>query len=200
MSALPDSEPPRPGLRERKKAKTRQAIQEHALRLFQEQGYDETTVEQIADAAEVSPSTFFRYFPTKEDVVLYDPFDPVLIAAFLAQPPELTPIAALRAAVRDALTSADTDWLEQQQERSDLLLSVPDLRRRMLEEFVGSLQPFAEALATRVGRRPDDFEVQNFIGALIGTGLAVWLRSGVRGDYVRELDRAFGHLEAGLPL
>ena len=52
--------PPRLGLRERKKAKTRALIQEHALRLFQQQGYDETSIEQIAEAAEVSPSTVFR--------------------------------------------------------------------------------------------------------------------------------------------
>jgi AcrR family transcriptional regulator len=64
------------GLRERKKAKTRAAIQAHALRLFAKQGYDETTIDQIADAAEVSQSTFFGYFPTKEDVVLHDRFDP----------------------------------------------------------------------------------------------------------------------------
>ena len=62
----------RPGLWERKKARTRAAIREHAFRLFREQGYDATTVDQIAEAAEVSPSTFFRYFPTKEDVVLQD--------------------------------------------------------------------------------------------------------------------------------
>lgn len=59
-----DNRPP-VGLRERKKAKTKAAIQQHALRLFRQQGYQATTVEQIAEAAEVSPSTFFRYFPPR---------------------------------------------------------------------------------------------------------------------------------------
>ena len=84
--------PVRPdGLRERKKAKTRAAIRQHALRLFREQGYSATTIEQIADAAEVSPATFFRYFPTKEDVVLQDDLDIVTLAALEAQPRELSP-------------------------------------------------------------------------------------------------------------
>src|SRR6478609_9387847 len=100
------------GLRERKKAKTRAAIQEHALRLFGEQGYAATTVEQIAAAAEVSPSTFFRYFPTKEDVVLYDVLDPPILAAFRAQPAELSPIQALRGAMRDAFAKLPTEELQ----------------------------------------------------------------------------------------
>ncbi|HUJ75276.1 MAG TPA: TetR family transcriptional regulator, partial [bacterium] len=78
----PGGSPAPTGLRERKKAKTRAVIQQHALRLMKEQGYQATTVEQIAEAAEVSPSTFFRYFPTKEDVVLYDVLDPVLMREF----------------------------------------------------------------------------------------------------------------------
>src|SRR5437016_6707742 len=99
-SAFGGDDRPALGLRERKKAKTRAAIQQHALRLFREQGYDATTVEQIAAAAEISPSTFFRYFPTKEDVVLYDAFDPLIFAAFAAQPAALSPIQALRGALR----------------------------------------------------------------------------------------------------
>src|SRR6202165_753065 len=98
MSLLLEADRRRPGLRERKKVKTRAAIQEHALRLFAERGYEATTVGDIADAAEVSPSTFFRYFPTKEDVVLYDALDPLLLAALEAQPLDLRPGRAFRAA------------------------------------------------------------------------------------------------------
>src|SRR5215475_6141459 len=65
-------------LRERKRTRTRLAIQAEAIRLFAEKGYENTTVEDIAYAAAISPRTFFRYFPTKEDVVIWDEYDPVL--------------------------------------------------------------------------------------------------------------------------
>ena len=99
---------PPDGLRERKKARTRAAIQAAALSLFREQGYDETTVQQIAAAAEVSESTFFRYFPTKAEVVLWDDFDPLVIDEFSRQPAELGALAALRSAMRAALEAAAT--------------------------------------------------------------------------------------------
>ena len=74
MRPLPSASPPI-GLRERKKIKLRRSVQREALRLFAEQGYEDTTVEQIADAADISTTTFYRYFPTKEDVVLDDDYD-----------------------------------------------------------------------------------------------------------------------------
>src|ERR1700728_2542445 len=120
----------RVSLRERKKARTRAALREHALRLFREQGYQATTVEQIAAAAEVSPSTFFRYFPTKEDLVLQDDMDTRMVEAFARQPPELSPIAAVRAAMREAWSSFTAEEWAQIREGARLSVTVPEIRAR----------------------------------------------------------------------
>ena len=201
MSSLLEADRPRVGLRERKKLRTRAALQDVALRLFREQGYAETTVEQIAEAAEVSPSTFFRYFPTKEDVVLYDALDPLLIEAFRAQPAEMSPLQAMRATMRDVYGTGAPE-IAAQEERATLLLAVPELRMRMLNEFVATIDAFSEVVAERVGRAPDDFAVRTLVGAVIGVGIAVWLGQGgsMGAGYLAGYDRAFELLEAGLPL
>jgi AcrR family transcriptional regulator len=201
MNQLVEADQPRPGLRERKKAKTRAAIQEHALRLFRERGYEATTVDEIADAAEVSPSTFFRYFPTKEDVVLYDALDPVLLEAFEAQPADLSPLGALRATMREVFGGVPADVLAQQDERAALILSVPELRMRMLDEFARSMLLFAEVVAKRVGREPDDPAVRALVGAVVGVGIAAWVHPGgaQASDYLRQMDEGLAHLEAGFP-
>jgi AcrR family transcriptional regulator len=201
VDAKRDDGPSRLGLRERKQVKTRGLLQAEALRLFREQGYAETSVNDIAEAAEVSPSTFYRYFPTKVDVVLYDAFDPILIEALRAQPSELSPIGAVRAAMTSVLGSSSDAWATQMQERSDLMVSIPELRRGMLEALLASVEPFAQVLGERVGRAPDDFGVRNVVAAVIGVGLFAWLDAGGRAhDFLARIDAALAHLEAGLPL
>jgi AcrR family transcriptional regulator len=201
MSEAPAAERP-VGLRERKKARTRAAIREHALRLFREQGYHETTVEQIAEAAEVSPSTFFRYFPTKEDVVLQDDFDVLGTEAFEAQPAELSPVAAFRAAAAQMLATLTPEELARFRETTELALTVPEVRARAMDEFARTIDEIAAAVARRTGRAPDDFAVRNVAGAVIGVIMSAtmpWAEA-PSDDMFERIDAALAHLEAGLPL
>ena len=204
MKSPPDDVPrPALGLRERKKARTRDAIQRHALRLFRDQGYDATTVEQIAEAAEVSPSTFFRYFPTKEDVVLYDALDPVLIAAFKAQPAGLSPLQAMRGALHAVFDALPSDQIAEQRERGALVFSVPELRMRVLDQIVASMELFSDTVAEHVGRSADDPAVRTFVGAVFGAIVAALLPAALADpapDYLALMDAALARLEAGLTL
>jgi len=201
MSEAPPADRPA-GLRERKKARTRAAIREHALRLFREQGYHATTVEQIAEAAEVSPSTFFRYFPTKEDVVLQDDFDLLGMEAFEAQPPGLSPVAAFRAGAAQMVAMLTPEELARFRETTMLTFTVPEVRARALDEFARTIDEIAAAVARRTGRAPDDFAVRNVAGALIGVIMSATMpwSEGPNQDMFQRIDAALAHLEAGLPL
>jgi AcrR family transcriptional regulator len=190
------------GLRERKKARTRAAIREHALRLFREHGYHDTTVEQIAEAAEVSPSTFFRYFPTKEDVVLQDDFDVLAVGLFEAQPAELSPIAAFRATAAQMFGALSAEDLARLHETTELTFNVPEVRARALDEFARTIDVMAAAIARRTGRSPDEFAVRNVAGALIGVIMSATMPWAGQPDedMFGRIDAALAHLEAGLPL
>ena len=201
MRSVPDGPSPVPGLRERKKARTRAAIREHAMRLFREQGYAETTVDQIADAAEVSPSTFFRYFPTKEDVVIGDDFDGLLADALRDQPLELSPIQAVRAALKAVFADMPEEARLRDRERHELIRRVPELRTVVLDEYTRSLRLLAGLVAERLGRDENDLRVRVFAGAMVGVALAtVGMAAQQTCDVGDLLDEALGLLEAGLPL
>ena len=200
MSVLPDATG-RPGLRERKKARTRAAIREHALRLIREQGYDATTVEQIAEAAEVSPSTFFRYFPTKEDVVLQDDMELLWMDVFLAQPSGMGPIAALRAGIRAAFEGMGAAEFAQLRETMDMAIAVPAVQARMLAEFARTNQVIAQAVAERTGKDASDFAVRTLAGAVVGIAMAAWFdQPSDLAGFGDRLERGLALLEAGLPL
>jgi AcrR family transcriptional regulator len=192
------------GLRERKKARTRAAIREHALRLFREKGYAATTVEQIAAAAEVSPATFFRYFPTKEDVVLQDDFDIVTLEALEAQPPELSPISAFRAAAVASLAAMSSRDQQRFAETMRLTAVVPEIRARALDEFSRTIDGIAEALARRVGREAGDFAARTMAGAIVGvimSATAPWAAADRDlAEVFANIDAGLAQLEAGLPL
>jgi AcrR family transcriptional regulator len=190
------------GLRERKKLKTRAALQKEALRLFLKQGFAQTTIEEIAEAAEVSPSTFFNYFSSKEDLVLQDDLDPLIIAVYNAEPPELGPIAALRAAMGSIFSAIPPEAMVMVRQRSALIQRDPDVRAAMLIQFAGMVEQVADLLAPRAGRSATDFGVRNLAGAVIGVLMSAVLAtaSDPEADLTALADAALAHLEAGLPL
>jgi AcrR family transcriptional regulator len=188
------------GLRERKKVRTREAILREAFRLFRERGYGATTVEQIAEAAEISPATFFRYFPTKEDLATLDRFPP-LMEALPAQPPG-TPVAVLRGAFRAAFATLSAEEIAAGHAREVFAATIPELVAANLRRSPGLLEEIRETLADRAGCAPDDPRLRDVIGAVFGVVTMVWLQwaqnSGLDGP--AEIDRALAHLESGLGL
>jgi AcrR family transcriptional regulator len=193
---------PTRGLRERKKAKTRARIQHEALALFRRQGYPATTVEQIVAAAEVSESTFFRYFPTKEAVVITDDFDPLVAAAFRAQPAELGVVPAMRRAFRAVAEMLGEAELADLRERSVMIFQVPELWAASLVQLTDTMQMMAELIAERVGRDSDEWEVRALAGAMIGVMISLMPRwtEEPEVDVLASIDGALAFLEAGLPI
>ena len=190
------------GLRERKKLKTRAAIQKEALRLFLEKGYEATTIEDIAEAVEISPSTFFNYFPNKEAVVFQDDLDPLIFAAFNAQPADVSPITALRNAMRTVFDGLPPDERAMMRTRTALVLSSPELRAATLNHFAELVDQFADLLGHRVGRGSSDFAVRNMAGALLGVMISSYFAAAADpdADLIDVVDKSMAHLEAGLPL
>jgi AcrR family transcriptional regulator len=153
MSMQPD---PPPGLRERKKLTLRRTIQAQALRLFGTQGYEQTTVEQIAEAAETSTTTFYRYFPAKEDVVLDDDFDAIITATVASRPAGEPLAATIRAAAAAIADEADR---EQNIARLRLMAAVPALDARYAAEERKTIGLLTGLLADRTGRPAGDYQL-----------------------------------------
>jgi AcrR family transcriptional regulator len=185
------------GLRERKRQATRDAIQREALRLIAEQGYEATTCEQVAAAAQVSPATLFRYFATKEDLVLHDVYDPLIAQAVLARPAAEAPLTAVREAFADAFAVVYEADLEAIRHRTALVLSVPALRSRSREQQDSLVRHLADALAGRGHGDATDLSTVVLAGALASAVAAAVERWAVRGgDLPGHVDEALASLAA----
>ncbi|RKN38618.1 TetR/AcrR family transcriptional regulator [Streptomyces hoynatensis] len=142
------------GLRERKKAATRQAVHEAALRLTVEHGFDKVTVEAIADAAGISRRTFSNYFSGKEDALLFgDERQTDLLLHTLRERPAGEPAwSALRSAARAMLSGKEATPLQREWAvRTRLAMRHPSLLARQLANRVALEREIAHALAGRPG-------------------------------------------------
>ncbi|NNG39710.1 TetR family transcriptional regulator [Flexivirga sp. ID2601S] len=180
---MSSTEPAQPGLRERKKAQTRRALREAAFRLFDKQGYSNTTTEQIAAAADVSPSTFFRYFPSKAELVVADDLDPLIVEAFRKQPEQLPVLRALRAAIEQVIESITPQEWEFQDQRWELMRSEDELRGAQQIEVNRTMRLVTDLIAERTELSPDDLRVRAMAGALIGGYLSMGIAPGAHSGF-----------------
>ncbi|MEV6564126.1 TetR/AcrR family transcriptional regulator [Streptomyces kronopolitis] len=200
-SATPSSGTPKPGLRERKKLQTREAIRHAAYRLFAERGYDATPVDRIAEAAEVSPSTVFRYFPTKEDIVLADDRHAVLEAGLRARPLDEPVVESMRRITVEALRRLTAQERGELIQRVRLIREVPAVRGRTAEKTARDAARLTAVLAERSGRPEGDPELRVTVAALLAAlqeALLTWVESGPEGDPTGPVHRAMDVLARGL--
>ncbi|UXA18399.1 TetR/AcrR family transcriptional regulator [Mycobacterium sp. SMC-4] len=185
------------GLRERKKRRTREAVRLAAFRLFERNGYACTTVEQIAEAAEVSPRTFFRYFPNKAALLSPDHLIDPIIDLFLAAPVELSPFAAYRYALQQVFSGmAGYEWTDEMA-RQQLLYTLPEAAGALYNEYLHVIELITDALGQRLNRPADDPKLRITAGAMTGVMIAALHGTPMSPQLLFE---GMDFLDAGLPL
>jgi AcrR family transcriptional regulator len=189
------------GLRERKKFAAKRRIQEVALDLFDERGFDNVTIEEIAEAAEVSPSSVYRYFSTKERTVLWDDVDVRLFDAVEREIANHPPVEAMRRALSGAIAQRFDQDDDLAKRKTRYALEEPALRAALLEQTDEFTQRVAGALARALGETQDDLEPQVIASTLIGammTAARHWHAHGYRHPITDELERALAIVERGV--
>lgn len=192
------------GLRERKKAETRQALVSAALHLADTLGPDRVTVEAIAEAAGVSPRTFFNYFTSKEDAIvgITPAHSSELLADLIARPEGESPLEALQATARSAaarLEAGADDWMR----RRALFHRHPTLAGRHAARLAEVERGMVEEIARRTALDPDrDPYPALVVAAALGAirvAIGAWTSRARPGPLAEQLDEAFALLATGLP-
>jgi AcrR family transcriptional regulator len=190
------------GLRERKKLRTREAIIDAALDLFERKGYDATTVEDIAAAADVSPRTFFRYFESKLALIMARSGEKQadLGCALAERPADEGLLEAVRHVMHQELGRMIADPLVVRE--FQVMLTTPSLRTLAREHFHEEEADMVSAVAERLGLPPDDLSahvVASAIGAALWTAVNRWTAEGADVDrLLPTIDRALTMLGEGL--
>ncbi len=198
-----DNSPPIPSRRERKKLQTRRSIRDNALRLFADQGFDQTTIQDITDAADVAQRTFFLHFASKEDVLLADSIErgDAFREALAAQPPDASPLESVRGALHALLGGGGLD-ADELMLRARLMEEAPSVLARNLEQYTAFEQLIGADAAARLDQDPYRDTYPVLLGATVMTALRVaislWYRQGGGGDLAQIVDNALLHLERGL--
>lgn len=187
------------GLRERKRRTAMAHVQDTALGLFDEHGFDAVTIEQVAAAAAVSPSSVYRYFGTKEGIVLYDPNRIALDAPVTRAEEGLGLVEALRRTIAAFFAEHGEEVVDRR--RARYLMEVPSVQAAVARRFLSDTMTLSTYVAERTGRAQDDLEVQVICGALAG-GILAAVRHWHAADFAEPLsellDRTLATMNDGL--
>ncbi len=191
------------GLRARQRSAAIRRIQEAALDLFDERGFENVTIEEIAEAAEVSPSSVYRYLGTKEGIVLYDEFDFRLIDAVEAELASHPPVEAVRRALASVMAAFFGRDEELARRKIRYALENPHLHAAMTQQVDQFSQLVADALARAAGRDASELDIQVIASTLVWaltTAARIWHAEGYARPLQPLLDEALAVLEHGLRL
>lgn len=209
MTATAATQPAPTGRRERKKQRTREALIDAAFTLFAEKGFEATTVEEIADMVDVSSRTFFRYFSSKEDVVLtfHEDQFAALLAALVAQPPDVPVITAMRNAGVAMMRACEEGEYGFDPKKfmcvQEMLESSPTLFGRSLEHAQKKQAEVTRIVAERMGVDPaKDLRPHVAAGAAscaFRAALDMWMRDDSHAESISGLlDKVFALIEKGI--
>jgi len=192
----------KPGLRERKKQRTREALIDAAQELFCVHGFEATTVEQIAEAVDVSSRTFFRYFTSKEDVALSLADEQItsVLTAFAGQPADLPVLTAMRTAAVEVMRGYEA---ESRFHSLQTLISVsPALTAARIERGIARSDEVARLIGTRMGVDPATDPRPYLVAAVaicaVQTAVDAWRAAGHDAPESELTAQAFDLLSAGL--
>ncbi|MFK3978909.1 TetR/AcrR family transcriptional regulator [Micromonospora sp. NPDC050397] len=175
-------------LRDRRRAETQRGIQAQAVRLFVEHGYQSVTVNQVAEAAGVSPMTLYRHFATKEDLVLVDQLDELIADHIAATPTDGSPSHRIGRALIEtaaALTGSAEGADDLLLDRLKLMISTPALRARHLDRQYAFQQAIVDALGDADSDAETEFRVRASAGACLAAlhvALTRWAAEDGRSD------------------
>jgi AcrR family transcriptional regulator len=189
------------GLRERKRTAAMHRIQTVAMDLFERDGYADVTVEQVAEASDVSPSSVYRYFGTKEQILLWDEFDPILPEVMKVALADAVPLSGVRRAIEVAMAGFTDEDERRVARRLRLIMGNPALESAVNGHTYVLAEAVGELLAERLERPPADLEVQVFAHAFIGGLLGAfhhWHGTGFEAPLREVLERCFVIFEEGL--
>ncbi len=191
------------GLRERKRYAAMRLVQEVALDLFEAHGYADVTVERIAAASDISPSSVYRYFGKKEHVVLWDENDTIWSAHIpqgLRSHPPLEPLRFMVDALVSGVLRSDQARLRR---RISLIMREPSVEAASALQAYRAAEAFGTAVSEALGREHGDLEIQLFSHALVGAvvgGLHHWYEGAFSTPLETIMRRAAASFERGFGL